>query len=61
MRRVFIEEDSMSAKEAVTHIVSVLPEGFGFEEIVEALSRIYQDRRDMEDDAASYDLEHKAA
>jgi hypothetical protein len=44
----------MLAKEAVVHIVSVLPETMSFEEIVQALSLIYDDRRGIED---YYDFE----
>ncbi len=39
---------SMSAKEAVTHIVSILPETLGFEEIIEALAMIYHERLAVE-------------
>ncbi|MDR2793760.1 MAG: hypothetical protein LBB61_08880 [Treponema sp.] len=39
----------MSAKELVAHLVSVLPETLNFEEILEALSMIYSDRRVLED------------
>lgn len=39
----------MLAKEAVVHIVSILPETMSFEEIIQALSLIYSDRRGIED------------
>jgi hypothetical protein len=39
----------MRAKEAVTHIVSFLPESMSFEEIIQALSLIYSDRCGLPD------------
>jgi hypothetical protein len=39
----------MLAKEAVTHIVSFLPESMSFEEIIQALSLIYNDRRGIDE------------
>ena len=39
----------MRAKEAVTHIVSALPESMNFEEIIQALSLIYSDRCGLDD------------
>jgi hypothetical protein len=38
----------MLAKDAVTHIVSLLPENMSFEEIIQALSLIYDDRYGIE-------------